>query len=320
VAVPVSFYASTQAANLEAMEAVGLTEADVPETWPAFLDLLMRLPAYVEDTDYAAFPSYMAADDWRQLVLSSMLSDYLRLRGDALDEAELIGLLEAFAAVDFDALGTSSGESDGISDPCALFDLFYNFSMEMYAYYDPHPRVMPLAFAAGETPAVSMSVTVAVVNPYSENPDVAVAFLEEVAAGYSQVFLAETCPGRDEPVRDPDYESTAARQAENLEAARAALAEASGADVAAWEARIAAMEEGMDQYETTTSWVVGPEAIAWYRAYGDLIRVETNYGIGEDNDFAFATEVMRYADGQMSAEDFAAAVVKRFDMARLEGM
>lgn len=320
VAVPVSFYASTLAANLEAMEAVGLSEADVPETWPAFLELLARLPGYVEDTDYAAFPSYMAAEDWRQLVLSAMVSDYLRLRGGAPDEAELIGLLKAFDAVDFDALGSFSGESGGLPDPHALFDLFYMFSLEMYASYDPHPRVMPLAFEAGETPALNMVLTVAVVNPYSENPDAAVAFLEELAAGYSETFLAEICPGRDEPVRDPNYEDEVARQAEELEAARAALAEASGTDVAAWEARIAALEEGMDQYEATTSWVAGPEAIAWYRSYGDLICVETNYGIGEDNDFAFSGEIMRYADGRMSAEDFAAGVVKRFEMARLEGM
>jgi hypothetical protein len=68
------------------------------------------------------------------------------------------------------------------------------------------------------------------------------------------------------------------------------------------------------------SWLVGPEAFTWYRPYAEMICFEQNLGISRDNYFAFASEITRYLDGQMSAAEFARAVADKIAMAATEGM
>ncbi len=326
VAMPVSFSALTQGVNLEALSQIGLTEADVPETWPEFLALLERLPDLIADTEITAFWPDMAAEEWRFQVFSALFLDYLAAANGMPDESELVALLTAFEKIDFDALGLPRNEAAVMYEysediwRSALFDLFKQVSLEFYAYDDESWKLMPLAIRAGGTQMVSGRLSVAVVNPYSQNRALAVAFLEEATAQLPAVFLAETCPARNESVRVADYGEMIARLEENMEETRAALETAADEEKEMWEDILAETEQYYESYMGKGSWLVSPEAITWYRPYAELIGFEQNLGIERDNYFAFASEMERYLDGQMSAEEFARAVADKIAMAEMEGM
>ena len=123
----------------EAFERLGLTEEDVPANWMEFFDLLGRLPDYLEnDPDVTVFETYLAVDDLRYMLFSSLMDAYMLYISQpenefSFDTPLFRELMAAFEAVDFEALGVSEeGSGDYVYN--AESTMFYTYGSSFSPY------------------------------------------------------------------------------------------------------------------------------------------------------------------------------------------
>lgn len=339
VALPVDYWIDMVSLNLQVLEAIGLTEADVPETWPEFLALLSRLPALLADTHYTAFPADMTADDLADQILLTILDDYkLYLENDPsagmlFDTDILRDLLAAYEAVDFSTLApeTRPGEAD-VWGQNALFQLGTQATLDAassvrIAYYMRHrtdaegksPTLcMPLALAEGMEPMVRLDLTVAVVNPYFENREAAIRYLETAAEMLPDTVRAALTPGWAEPIPTGDADARIAQVEGRIAALEEAVAGAEGDDKATYQAQLDEANADL-AFQRMFYWTVSDADLAAYRAYTGCARVWRYFGLDYTNRGELDELIAQYLEGAIDASVLLQSIDKKIHMMLLEG-
>ena len=233
-ALPLEMYNySMMGYDMEAFRRLGLSEEDVPTTWDELLDLLIALPDYMaNDEDVSMFEPYVTQEDARESLFSMILDNYLLYIDQpdqefTLDTPLLRGLLEKLEMVDFEALGLISRDEAGTSFSWSaepgdfMFATTVNLDVRRYAFDNFTP--MLLGFEEGVPGMMSVQVNAALVNPFSQNVETAIAFLETVADNLDEIFRIQTMPSENTPVRSPYYEETVESYEEQMAYLRESL-------------------------------------------------------------------------------------------------
>ena len=331
--VPVEFYVSSMGYDPEAFARLGLTEEDVPTTWQAFFESLEPLAAKVAEvggmTLFDGFEDYGSA---RFMLLDTMLASYMAYISQpenelAFDTEAFRGALNACEAVDWTALGLAEPEdmngyswtsSSGDSTHNALFSSYGNPTADTYAVQGSF-QPLPLGFDGDRQ--LSAQMTVAFVNPFSEHREEAVAFLEAVAREMEPLLKIQLCPEENEPVKNPDYETTLAAYDQSIADAQAQLdAAETDAEKQAYAAILAEYEKAREQFFRYDAWQASAESIARYRAFAPQIIVIRNLGMGGDNSSAFYELQNQFTQGLITADEFIEGVDGKLQMMMLEGM
>lgn len=339
VALPVDDWIDMMSCNLDVLEAMGLTEADVPRTWPEFLALLPRLPALLADTRYTAFPAGTTADDLADGILSAILDAYkLYLEnepsaGMLFDTDILRNLLAAYEAVDFSALAPEErGDEEDAWGQNALFQLDAQATLDAASsirigYYMRHradedgasPTVlMPLSLAEGMEPMVPLQITVAVVNPYSENREAAVRYLETAAVLLPDMTRAALTPGWTEPIPSEDADARIADQEERIASLESEVAAATGEDKATYQAMLDEANEYL-AFQRRFYWAASEEDLAAYRAYAGYVHAWRYFGLDYANRGELDEMIAQYRDGAIDADTLLQNIDKKIIMMLLEG-
>lgn len=331
--VPVEFYVDSMGYDPEAFARLGLTEEDVPTTWQAFFESLEPLAAKVAEVEgmtlFDGFEDYGSA---RYMLLDTMIASYMAYISQpgselAFDTVAFRGALNACEAVDWTALGLAEPEdmngyswtsSSGESTHDALFSSYGNPTAETYAVQGSF-QPLPLGFDGSRQ--LSAQMTVAFVNPFSQHREEAVAFLEAVAREMEPVLKIQLCPEENEPVRNPNYDTTLAAYDQMIADAQTQHdAAETDAEKQAYAAILAEYEKMREDFLRYGAWQASEESIARYRAFAPQIIVIRNLGMGGDNASAFYELQNQFTQGLITADEFIEGVDGKLQMMMLEGM
>ncbi len=324
VAVPIRLDLNLPAYNPTAFAALGLTEEDVPETWPEFLALLQRLPGILAGTDYTAFDPTFPLEDWAYLY-DDFLRDYMLYlehepsAGMLFDTEMLRTLFEEYAKIDFSALGQTVEGDDGLD----YEDLERHtlFSMGAYAACEAETteylQFMPLSLADGMEKSVRAELSVAIVNPYSENKAAATDFLEAAVERMPEVIRAGMTPGWTEPIKTEDIDEDLAMHEERIAALQEEVESATGDEKAQYQEMLDGWTESYARAQERY-WNVTAEELAAYRTYADSMGIWHNLGLGMAGEGELYGEVDRFLDGAVDADTMLRNIDQKINMMLLE--
>ena len=328
--MPFSGYATGLTMNTKALtEKLGYTQEDVPTSWKQLFELINDIAANKKLEEAPEVSFVMAGytqQDLRNMIFSNMMSDYYTW----LDQSEenltngtpvLLELCEAFEKVDWSGLGLpeeyseDGWMSDGIMKESVLID-FNSVDVTSYVGADQDRVICPLSVVDGEEPVIGMTLTLAFVNPFSENKDAAIEYLEDAwdANGRTNRILMD--PNDNEPVVNAYYEQNLKEIQNNIDQQKKSLETMTDEETREMTQNgINSMEEWLEEYKERGKYDVTPEQIAKYREVAGKMAVAKSDIYGGDS----YDQMYQYVDGAITASQFAAQLEKTLQMQRLEG-
>ena len=328
--MPFSGYATGLTMNTKALtEKLGYTQEDVPTSWKQLFELIndIAVNKKLEEAPEVSFVMEgYTQQDLRNMIFSNMMSDYYTW----LDQSEenltngtsvLLELCEAFEKVDWSGLGLpeeyseDGWMSDGIMKESVLID-FNSVDVTSYVGADQDRVICPLSVVDGEEPVIGMTLTLAFVNPFSENKDAAIEYLEDAwdANGRTNRILMD--PNDNEPVVNAYYEQNLKEIQNNIDQQKKSLETMTDEETREMTQNgINSMEEWLEEYKERGKYDVTPEQIAKYREVAGKMAVAKSDIYGGDS----YDQMYQYVDGAITASQFAAQLEKTLQMQRLEG-
>ena len=315
LAVPVSLNFDCLAYNPIAFERIGLAESDVPQTWEEFFTLLAQMPALLEaHPDVRLFDNYTSVAYLKEGLLQEILRTALG-QVQALSDFDpiypaLCSALDALDAFDFAALeevvdGREAGNvyANTFADGEILFSSWGRFSASQNDYVFQHalkPLMLKLQGTDGN--ALYMDLTVAFVNPYSQQPDAAIAYLESLLRAQDGLFWIHTCPAQDTPLRQEGFEERLASYETMLESDLPnQIAQAAAEDIPRLESLLAETQAQYEEYLRSGSYVASPESIARYKSVAEFLQVAPHLSSILDS---YGDWMQQYLDGTMDIREF----------------
>ena len=328
--MPFSGYATGLTMKTKALtEKLGYTQEDVPTSWKQLFELIddIVVNKKLEEAPEVSFAMEgYTQQDLRNMIFSNMMSDYYTW----LDQSEenltkgtpvLLELCEAFEKVDWSGLGLpeeyseDGWMSDGIMKESVLID-FNSVDVTSYVGADQDSVICPLSVVDGEEPVIGMTLTLAFVNPFSENKEAAIEYLEDAwdANGRTNRILMD--PNDNEPVVNAYYEQNLKEIQNNIDQQKKSLETMTDEETREMTQNgINSMEEWLEEYKERGKYDVTPEQIAKYREVAGKMAVAKSDIYGGDS----YDQMYQYVDGAITASQFAAQLEKTLQMQRLEG-
>ena len=327
--LPVEMYGSVyQSYSPAAFERIGLTEEDVPTTWMEFFDLLARLPEYLEnDPDVSVFDPYMTQENLRYSLFSSLLDNYMLYISQpgnefSFDTPLFRELMAAFEAIDYEALGIPE-EYDDSSVNNYVYDetriLFLDYGS--FGAYVPNgnQESLYLALDEGIDPMVPVNLQVAFVNPYSENRELAIEYLESASERLDDMLRIHMMPGENEPLPNSYYEEGLKSYDDQIASLQQQLENAEEVDRQALETQLEEIQGYREDYEKNNQYDASAESIAKYRDSAQYIVVATNIGMDEETSSEYYEQRNQYLDGAITLDEFIRNIDQKLQMIVLEG-
>ena len=330
VALPVALNGWTMGINERALEQLGLTMADVPDNWSDFLDFLAGLAGRLGDESGVSlyYSGYTAADARYDLMVN-IFEDYHRYFS-ASDPAAgyntdlLRGLLEKLEDIDFVALGCA--EEEAYEDDENIDYLDYSSDIVLLQtgtgcsignFYSEFTPIL-MKVEAGAPERLVLETTVAIVNPYTQNPDAALAFMDELANDLSTATLYCLDPALNEPIRGDVNQETLNEMQMEADMLRQEYEKASAADKQALEPQLNEVEDTLEYFDTYL-WEVSPRELEWYRAHDDsIVTAGFNWLYAEEG--GEALDLMeQYRGGQIGVREMLEGIDNKVRMMMLEG-
>lgn len=306
-AIPIEAYTGMYFYNPAAFMDIGLTESDIPATWADFFRLLQRMPELIEDSGYAALDSHRDAAAVRRIVFYNMLESYesyMRSTSDSPIKFDTPILREAigeFEKIDFDALYVD--DETLMEMPYGRDGVVFKYQQGMFnAGFVPGNMcdLMPLSFEKDAPPIINGSLNVAFVNPYSENADLAIKYLELVVEHQTPQLMANLYTDWTEPVRDETLVPSLEELAQEIEGLKTAMESCKNDEEK--EAYMAAINDTTSTYDhfNAISWIVSEHGLATYKANSENIYYACSLPIHTQLDDI----VRKYTDGAIDADAF----------------
>lgn len=196
------------------LEKIGMSEDELPKTLLEYMDFAVNwLDNYAYD--YADLMLLDNVYDIRSQLFSQVLNGYVSYyaaTNQALDfdtplMHKLLAKLDEVAPI-LEELNSEENSSGSVvvysyDTPTALLTEYMNYTPQEYSFnWDYQPLLLSLD--EGMDPVIPMSMEVYLINPNSENADMAITFLEFVAQHMKDSMEITLCPDANDPVEDPD--------------------------------------------------------------------------------------------------------------------
>ena len=334
VAIPMSVYGWTMGLDYEGFEKLGIPREDVPDNWSDLLDLLPELAEKLpEDGSIQIFDSYYTQTTARESLIDAIMESW-RIHQSAVgqeagyDSPELIKLLDKAMEMDYEALGVPDDDTDeeeryrvieyssGGDRNYTLLETSVGCTIGNF-YSNCEPAL--LSVIPGEPGNLPLDVSVAFVNPFSENVELAQEFLVELMKQMSDETAYNLSDEKNEPVRYSYTLEVMQEYQETLDKLHAELETADPVDVPDIEEQISETEmilEDLDRY----GWSIPQKDIDWYRGHDDRIAVKRYdflYAADENGEISDLAE--QFLAGKISSENFLKEIDRKVRMRALEG-
>lgn len=323
-AVPESNYFLAIYLRQDTLEKLGLSVEDIPDNWSDFLDFLMVLPEKLPaDGSVGLLEAWTDTASAKRSIFSKMFTSYqelLRRDPNAFSADQMVELLEKLDRVDFRALGQPTEEelenSTGEYDEDRDYLLEMNMGMSLSGISNENPMVMSLT---ADTPKmVFMSATLAFINPFSENRELALDFVEKLMENLSDDMTYTMFSDLTEPVENAYYFEYVDRMQDSIDALRTKYENAEEIDKQQLEYELSEAEQALKDYEQYR-YQISEDDITWIHQNADALTIQgSNWLYGEDGDDVNAY-VSQYCEGQIDAKKLMNEIDRKMRMMMLEG-
>ena len=329
VAFPQSMDGYALGYDPDALALIGLTEDDLPQTLPELIQFIEDWEDLYQEKapDLKLFDSSLyerPVDFFGKLLFSLAQSN-----GLAYDSPLFASLAGAVASGNYDAVPWEESPAAGVTVafsesvvsggkrvPSALFTAYQELPLPSwstkYQYYKP----LPLALENGQEAKYPVSLMVFIVNPYSNNQEGAIAFLESMAEYMSQNTRLSLMPGESDPVPNPYYEETIDQLHKALEQAKADY-DQSLAEEKKWKQDTIAMYEQLLEDAENAKWNISSEDIAAYRKRAEGFTLSSYQPLSFSSE-EVASLWQRLLSGQLTPEQFGKTLQQKDQMMRME--
>ena len=186
------------------------------------------------------------------------------------------------------------------------------------SFYGTSVTPVIMALDAQTEPVFALSTTVAFINPFTQHPDEALAFMEEIADAMPQTTLYSLNPNLSEPIRSSWYESNLKEMNEYLDQLKSQLERADEADKQMLEEEIVDYE-GYIQDMDANAWDASAEQIAWYRENAEALRLQGVQWLYSENGGDAYNLVWQYINGEVDLNAMLSGIDKKLQMMMMEG-
>ena len=309
LAVPFSAEVDGMGLSIGTMAAMGLTEADVPASWPEFLDWLNAL---IPNAEAPLFEYDM------ETLLEIMLSDYaLELQMGTLtgyDTPELRAAIAAYERLDREALEENWARYEDDESGDALVSPSVDCGVGGSVYESPyHFYPLRLSVSAELPRRMPVKCFIALVNPASENADAAARFLNCLMRDDTPSSRATLGDPAAAPCRDEYYATAVMQQDARIDRLEERLKSAADEDKAAVQEELDGARESRAETERGY-WAVSAESLARYRANADGVMLDL---VNDDED-ALMQLIYQYTAGLLDADGLIGALQRAFEMRMME--
>lgn len=327
-AFPFSTYATGFGYSPSVLEKIGMSEDELPTTLLEYMDFAVNwLDNYAYD--YADLMLLDNVYDIRGQLFNQVLTSYVSyyaatnqtLDFDTPLMHKLLSKLDEVAPI-LEELNPEESSGSVITyssddTPSALLTGYMDYVPQEYSFnWDYQPLLLSLD--EGMDPVVPMSMEVYLINPNSENADMAITFLEFVAQNMKSSMEITLCPDANEPVEDPNALRSIEEMQKSIADLQADLEEADESEKRDLEDTIERFQQAV---ESAQEWkyLISPENIAMYREVEPYIYVSTS-SIYTNITTDGSQLLQRYMDGQISSEQFIKDFNRIIRMMQMEDM
>lgn len=315
--------------NETALETLGYSLEDVPNSWSEFLDFLMQIQDSMEvNGEITLFDPWTSAEYAHNSLFNAIFNSYQDLLAydpNAVTKEDMIAILQKLDQIDFARWGQLKQEEmdenynpEWNNDKILLtVDVGTGLSNIASSINYGAPMVMSLM---PNTPAfLPVEFEVAIINPYSENVDLALEFLEKMLAHLDEDTLYSICQDLDEPVKNPYYDMLVQNIKENIEQLEKTLAEAEEIDKQSIQEELDWTKNYLTQVEAEYYWSISEKDIAFIRDNAEYVLVDgSNWLYSDDSGEAYDL-VWQYNEGQIDATKLMDAIDRKIRMMLMEG-
>ena len=330
-AVPLQMYSRSMVLNKTLLtEKLGYAEDELPTTFVELFELIADLSSgkLEEMPELQLFGPGYTRSSAQLNAFYDMFAFYL-LWLDA-DEANLersgevlLELCEAFEKIDWDGFGLPEEyEDNSVWEWNPENVVMEQSSLSIYNNrgYDEPMVIVPLALVEGEKAMFLTEVTLAFVNPYSENREDAIEYLEMAAGLISEENLIAMCPEHNDPIENKYYQENLDWYEKYIAELEESLAEAEEKDdderVAAFTEGLESAREDMERFKENGRWDVSPESIAAYREFAGM-QLPLHSSTWSEGIY---DTIRQYLDGAIDAQRLVDSLGQTLRMKREEGM
>ena len=325
-ALPMQFYFWLPRINETALARVDLTMDDIPRNWSDFLDFLLEIQdRWPQDGSVMLLDPWTSRQTARSALFDQIFSTYqtaLSVDADAVDSRTMTEILKKLEKIDFARFGQpdesvfENGDYDVQYDESRIVLTTGTGTQISGIMLDSTPVAMALT---AELPAyVPMETSVAFVNPYSENIDLALEFMAMLSERMNDSVRYCLFPDLDQPTPNPYYEESIQYAEENLAAVEKALDEAEEVDRQMLEMQLESAKEYLERCKEI-KYSISPEDIAWLQANRENLIVEGSNWLYSGDDGDAWDLVQQYVYGQIDAERLMKEIDRKIRMMLMEG-
>ena len=323
--LPVDANAYTYSVNMDAWEALGLTEDDLPRTLLDLMDFTANW-AFDYGDEYSEYYLF----DWvnQSGFFSMILSEYLtyiqKKEGKIVfNTPEFEELLRAFEDINFKELEQLHDQNEAMDMEKIIFQSYTTvLPLSNFQYLDENYRPLYLSVAEGEEPSLSVTTTVMIINPKTTRMEEARTYMEYYVTHLPKDEGAITFfQGTPEPVESPYYARQKKQTEKEIANAKERLEKASEENKASIRDEISSLEEDL-KYQEQNRYSISAERIQYYQqTMLPMLYVERQNVLYSGNQTAMteiSTLINQYIEGAIPRDRLIRELEGRIRLMQLE--
>lgn len=328
VAIPVDFTVTTTAYAPSLFEELNLTP---PETWQEVMalyglwgeELAEEYPEYYVSTDM-----YFDEERASARIFEQVMNDYAvqkLLRGEPLrfDSPAFRDALKALEEnkTSMDLIDTGNSMTFYHDNPTHLIELSRYVTPQ--GYNNGGYVIQPFGFTKGEEVLFEGMLEVYIINPHSQNKEMAMLFLENLVQDMSPYLKVALYPNNNDPVPEPSMVAAAEEALKEIEETKKLLETADDQGKKMLEEQISWQEEWQANIEDESYyWMISAEDIETYRKWeGRWKIIEENplRHMGTEETRGLFKDIENYTQGVITADQLIQRLDQKIQMIEMEG-
>lgn len=325
--LPVQAYFWLPRVSEKALEKLGMTLEELPTNWSDFVDFLLEVQErWPQDGSLTLMDPWTSIQSARMQLFNLIFEAYqtaLSQDPHSVDARTMTEILQKLEKLDFGRFGQpdESAFEDGNYNPVYEEDrilLTTNTGTTLSGLTtDNTPMAMALT---ADLPiyAPVEELQVAFINPYSENIDLALEFVEALYQNMGEETLYLMLPEEAEPTLNPWYEENLKYAEEYVAEVEKELAEAEEADRQMLEEQLESAKQGLE-WSLNSMYSIREEDIAWLKAHADNMIIQgSNWLYSDDGGDAWEL-IQQYSEGKIDANRLMKEIDGKIRMMLMEG-
>ena len=322
--VPVEMSSSAFGYNKQALEKLGLTEADLPKTFMEFLDFVdnWQYDYGEEHSDLMLLDSGSVKESIINWIMTNYIADLTRKGESITFDTELFRkLMSKVDSIDFSELeAPTDGDKEAYYNRTGLFTMYAGVTYPGQYRYDM--KFMPMPMDEGMDPLYPVTLQVMIINPRTTHLEQAVQYLTTYAKNLDPTSAQITLfPANNEPVVNGNFEKDLESWKKSLAESTEQLKTATAEDKANLQANIDYLQGLIDDADTYRYNVTAEEIAAFREKVAPYLIVVGQTPLntwGEDGTNQFYTLESQYLQGATTLDQFIKEIDKRMRMMQLE--